>query len=164
MVEIDVSQPLPENVLIRSPYGNVLQQVDFEWVPFYCKHCKKLGHEMDNCRVLKRQTGRTANVVVEPVVTEAVVAADASPPVVPVEVVDEVPAPVVTPVVTPNAGSPPPPPPPSGQADKDDFTLVTRKRGKRILPIMNVDSNNLVRLHFMEQEVSDVDDPPPLSP
>ncbi|XP_074288965.1 uncharacterized protein LOC141614110 [Silene latifolia] len=67
MIEVDVSQKLPEDILLYTPYGQVLQRVVFEWLPYYCTHCKKLGHDVKQCRFLKKPAKEP--VVVDPVTT-----------------------------------------------------------------------------------------------
>lgn len=35
---------------VKDPFGNfTMQSVDYEWVPFYCAKCKRLGHEEASC-------------------------------------------------------------------------------------------------------------------
>ncbi|XP_074298402.1 uncharacterized protein LOC141629274 [Silene latifolia] len=56
MVEVDLSGPLPDNVVINSPFmGQVIQDVEYEWLPYYCTHCEKLGHEKKVCKQLKQK-------------------------------------------------------------------------------------------------------------
>ncbi|XP_074298716.1 uncharacterized protein LOC141629641 [Silene latifolia] len=57
MVEVELSEPLPDNVVINSPFmGQIIQDVEYEWLPYYCTHCKKLGHEKRVCKQLKQHT------------------------------------------------------------------------------------------------------------
>ncbi|KAK9749960.1 hypothetical protein RND81_02G161900 [Saponaria officinalis] len=72
MVEVDVSQPLVENVIINTPFSDgMVQPVEYEWVPYFCKTCKKLGHESSKCKLNKekmvRQVYRPVQTVLEPV-------------------------------------------------------------------------------------------------
>ncbi|XP_074304499.1 uncharacterized protein LOC141639227 [Silene latifolia] len=56
MVEVDLSGPLPDNVVINSPFtGQIIQDVEYEWLPYYCTHCKKLGHEKRFCKQPKQK-------------------------------------------------------------------------------------------------------------
>ncbi|XP_074306377.1 uncharacterized protein LOC141641621 [Silene latifolia] len=56
MVEVDLSGHLPDNVVINSPFmGQIIQDVEYEWLPYYCTHCKKLGHEKKVCKQLKQK-------------------------------------------------------------------------------------------------------------
>ncbi|KAK9672862.1 hypothetical protein RND81_12G130100 [Saponaria officinalis] len=56
MIEVDVAQVLPEFVLLNSPYtGHTAQRIVYEWVPYYCKTCKKLGHTEGTCRNNKKK-------------------------------------------------------------------------------------------------------------
>ncbi|KAK9733140.1 hypothetical protein RND81_04G046300 [Saponaria officinalis] len=85
MIEVDVSIALPHHLVITSPYGQIFQHIKYEWVPFYCGHCKKLGHEIQNCRIHKKLQR-----VQKP--PEVVVALeDTPPPVAPVQEVIDVP-------------------------------------------------------------------------
>ncbi|XP_074314936.1 uncharacterized protein LOC141651109 [Silene latifolia] len=50
LVEIDVSSEFIESVVINTPFlGQISQKVVYEWVPFYCSGCGKLGHKIDTC-------------------------------------------------------------------------------------------------------------------
>ncbi|KAM3398332.1 hypothetical protein P3S68_001847 [Capsicum galapagoense] len=58
-VEIDLLKPRIESVWVgkedeNSPLKGFTQKLEYEAIPKYCKHCKKLGHNMLNCRVLER--------------------------------------------------------------------------------------------------------------
>ncbi|KAK9671811.1 hypothetical protein RND81_12G056000 [Saponaria officinalis] len=144
----------------RLSFARVMIEVDveFEWVPYYYKHCKKLGHEIENYRVLKRQT-KGAVAVAVPTVAQPVVVPSiaAQATVVPSQVSAAVETLVVSsgrqsvavtdgqPVVSSGLLS-------QTETEKDGFAVVTRKRGRRIMPVLNVDSANTVRLHFLEQE------------
>ncbi|KAK9677021.1 hypothetical protein RND81_11G116500 [Saponaria officinalis] len=51
MVEADVATSLPDHVWINTSYAEpYAQRVEYEWVPYYCKECGKLGHLVDTCR------------------------------------------------------------------------------------------------------------------
>ncbi|KAK9757812.1 hypothetical protein RND81_01G187800 [Saponaria officinalis] len=66
MVEVDVAAPLPEYVWINTPFsGSYAQQIEYEWVPYYCKECGKLGHLVDTCKVRKKKL-KEADQVVKP--------------------------------------------------------------------------------------------------
>ncbi|XP_074299427.1 uncharacterized protein LOC141630522 [Silene latifolia] len=55
LVELDASKLVPEELLLHSPFGgSILERVVVEWMPYFCHHCKKLGHEQGNCRLLKK--------------------------------------------------------------------------------------------------------------
>ncbi|XP_059311032.1 uncharacterized protein LOC132062488 [Lycium ferocissimum] len=66
-VEIDLLKTLPDKVWIGMEYENAplkgfYQKVEYEGIPKYCKHCRKLGHVLANCRVLERkQAAQTKN-------------------------------------------------------------------------------------------------------
>ncbi|KAK9689229.1 hypothetical protein RND81_09G044800 [Saponaria officinalis] len=54
LIEVDVSKPLTQHVILNTPfYDGVMQPVEYEWVPYYCRTCKKLGHESSRCKLNK---------------------------------------------------------------------------------------------------------------
>lgn len=58
-VEVDLLKPLLTSVWVGdkdedSPIKGFVQKVEYEYAPKFCKHCKKLGHSLVNCRVLER--------------------------------------------------------------------------------------------------------------
>ncbi|XP_059295378.1 uncharacterized protein LOC132048698 [Lycium ferocissimum] len=59
-VEIDLLKPLPDAIYVgliheNSPQTGFMQKIEYEGIPKYCKHCKKLGHRMIECRTLERK-------------------------------------------------------------------------------------------------------------
>ncbi|KAH0658164.1 hypothetical protein KY289_026912 [Solanum tuberosum] len=58
-VEIDLLKPLVHNVWVGTEYDNTplrgfSQKIEYENIPKFFKHCRKLGHSMINCRVLEK--------------------------------------------------------------------------------------------------------------
>ncbi|OIS98131.1 hypothetical protein A4A49_05154 [Nicotiana attenuata] len=58
--EIDLLKQQPDVVYVGQVFDNApqkgfIQKLEYEGVPKYCKHCRKLGHNMMNCRVLERK-------------------------------------------------------------------------------------------------------------
>ncbi|XP_074292942.1 uncharacterized protein LOC141619817 [Silene latifolia] len=50
LVEVDLSKELPRGMTLQTPYrGTVLQKIDYEWLPYYCHLCHKIGHTKDRC-------------------------------------------------------------------------------------------------------------------
>lgn len=49
LVEVDVSQPLPDMMVIETPSGPRDQPIDYDWKPKYCNDCLKFGHTSDEC-------------------------------------------------------------------------------------------------------------------
>lgn len=48
LVEVDVSAELKEEIIIRGPIGSkLIQKVEYEWKPPFCKKYDKVGHECD---------------------------------------------------------------------------------------------------------------------
>ncbi|XP_074271485.1 uncharacterized protein LOC141595419 [Silene latifolia] len=51
LIELDVSKTLPDHVNINIPYlGSVSQKVVYEWYPYFCHGCGKLGHTLQSCK------------------------------------------------------------------------------------------------------------------
>ncbi|KAK9671337.1 hypothetical protein RND81_12G023000 [Saponaria officinalis] len=64
MVEADVSAPLPDEVLLTTPFHELIsQKVTYEWIPYYCKECRKLGYTEDFCRVKKAKAKAKGTIV-----------------------------------------------------------------------------------------------------
>ncbi|XP_047266795.1 uncharacterized protein LOC107854440 isoform X1 [Capsicum annuum] len=49
LIEMDVSQPLIEEIDLATPYGEFQQIVEYDWIPKFCKHCMKFGHNSKDC-------------------------------------------------------------------------------------------------------------------
>jgi hypothetical protein len=48
LIEMDVTQALPDDITIRDSEGNTMKQpVEYEWKPLFCDKCQKLGHVCD---------------------------------------------------------------------------------------------------------------------
>ncbi|XP_058775480.1 uncharacterized protein LOC131649739 [Vicia villosa] len=48
LVEIDITVPLKDSIIIKGPDGvRFTQQVHYEWQPVYCMKCSKLGHDCE---------------------------------------------------------------------------------------------------------------------
>ncbi|OIT29172.1 hypothetical protein A4A49_22601 [Nicotiana attenuata] len=59
-VEVDLLKSLPDSVFVgqeddESPLKGYTQKLEYEGVPKYCKHCRKLGHNMINSRALEKK-------------------------------------------------------------------------------------------------------------
>ncbi|XP_068497675.1 uncharacterized protein [Phaseolus vulgaris] len=55
LVDINMLSPLPDHLLVeRSDYTFVVG-VEYEWLPPFCSHCKMIGHELAQCRVIHDQ-------------------------------------------------------------------------------------------------------------
>ncbi|XP_074305712.1 uncharacterized protein LOC141640934 [Silene latifolia] len=89
MVEVDLAKPLPDFVGLQTPFmGQFMQQVIYEWLPYYCTHCKKLGHEQKVCKLIKKKEA----VKEKPGPTEQLqptTTSEIPPTVIDVEIVDE---------------------------------------------------------------------------
>ncbi|KAK9690046.1 hypothetical protein RND81_09G100800 [Saponaria officinalis] len=59
---------LPTTLQARLSFARVMVEMDrivYEWLPYYCKTCKKLGHIMSSCKKNKKKEGAKTNVVQE---------------------------------------------------------------------------------------------------
>lgn len=59
-VKVDLLKPLPQSIFVGqeyedSPLKGYTQKLEYEGVPKYCKHCRKIGHYMINCRALEKK-------------------------------------------------------------------------------------------------------------
>ncbi|OIT40106.1 hypothetical protein A4A49_19696, partial [Nicotiana attenuata] len=59
-IEIDLLKQQPNAVYVEQVFDNApqkgfIQKLEYEGVTKYCKHCRKLGYNMMNCRVLERK-------------------------------------------------------------------------------------------------------------
>ncbi|XP_009788948.1 uncharacterized protein [Nicotiana sylvestris] len=59
-VEVDLLKTLPQSVFVGqeyedSPLKGYTQKLEYEGVPKYFKHCRKIGHYIINCRVLEKK-------------------------------------------------------------------------------------------------------------
>ncbi|XP_060212210.1 uncharacterized protein LOC132639819 [Lycium barbarum] len=78
LVEVDVTQPLPEQLTIEEAKGKTrVQEVSYDWYPEYYKDCMCLGHVVEACPVNlaagknAKNKGVTAEKVVDPKPTAA---------------------------------------------------------------------------------------------
>lgn len=58
---MDLLKPLPQSIFVGkdhedSPLKGYTQKLEYEGVPKYCKHYRKIGHYMINCRALEKKT------------------------------------------------------------------------------------------------------------
>jgi hypothetical protein len=48
LIEMDVTQAMPQEITIKDSEGNKLKQlVEYEWKPLFCDKCQKLGHKCE---------------------------------------------------------------------------------------------------------------------
>lgn len=101
LVEIDVTQPLKEELCIIDPNGQQFsQEVRYEYVPKFCGFCKSIGHVQDKCPyykasipaapVVKRSSGPTLQAIAPVVQTKtpfAVVETHVAAPTNPVGII-----------------------------------------------------------------------------
>ena len=55
LVDIDLLSPLPDHLLVERPDFAFVAGVEYEWLPPFCSHCKMIGHELAQCRVIHDQ-------------------------------------------------------------------------------------------------------------
>ncbi|XP_019224832.1 PREDICTED: uncharacterized protein LOC109206467 [Nicotiana attenuata] len=59
-VEIDLLKPQPDSVYVGQVYENApqkgfVQKLEYDGIPKCCKYCRKLGHNLLNCRAIERK-------------------------------------------------------------------------------------------------------------
>ncbi|XP_074278138.1 uncharacterized protein LOC141601736 [Silene latifolia] len=68
MVEADVSTTLPDHIVLNTPYdGQSSQRVIYEWLPFHCSGCGKLGHQLGSCKWHQPKVPAVSKKVYQPV-------------------------------------------------------------------------------------------------
>ncbi|XP_059288838.1 uncharacterized protein LOC132042259 [Lycium ferocissimum] len=56
LIEIDIAQPLPDELLIEKPDGKIhKQEIDYEWTPSFCQDCNQFGHDTGGCKNDQKQ-------------------------------------------------------------------------------------------------------------
>jgi hypothetical protein len=61
LVDIDISQPLRNKVLVERKGFAFFVEIDYENVPDFCHACQVLGHHVDNCRRWNKDDERKTN-------------------------------------------------------------------------------------------------------
>ncbi|PHT66545.1 hypothetical protein T459_30970 [Capsicum annuum] len=62
-VELDLLKSHPDSVWVGlededSPLRGFTQKLEYEAIPKYCKHGKKIGHTMTNCKILEKNLAK----------------------------------------------------------------------------------------------------------
>ena len=55
LVDIDLLSPLPDHLLVERLDFAFVADVEYEWLPQFCSHCKVIGHELAQCWVIHDQ-------------------------------------------------------------------------------------------------------------
>jgi len=55
LVNIDLLSPIPDHLLVERPNFAFVADVEYEWLPPFCFHCKMIGHELAQCWVIHDQ-------------------------------------------------------------------------------------------------------------
>jgi len=55
LVDIDLLSPLPDHLLVKCPNFAFAADVEYEWLSPFCYHCKMIGHDLPQCRVIHDQ-------------------------------------------------------------------------------------------------------------
>ncbi|XP_074270876.1 uncharacterized protein LOC141594786 [Silene latifolia] len=50
MIEVDIASNLPLEISLNTPFGPSTQGIQYEWLPFYCSECGKMGHKKQTCK------------------------------------------------------------------------------------------------------------------
>ncbi|CAK8535666.1 unnamed protein product [Lathyrus sativus] len=55
LIEVDITQPLIDEITIRNVAGDIIMQpVQYEWRPTFCETCQKLGHNCEDRGKVKK--------------------------------------------------------------------------------------------------------------
>ncbi|XP_070026484.1 uncharacterized protein [Nicotiana sylvestris] len=50
LIEMDITQILPESINVEVPYGGIWsQKIEYEWKPTLFQECMQVGHQKENC-------------------------------------------------------------------------------------------------------------------
>ena len=52
LVDINLLSPLHDHLLVERPNFALVADVEYEWLHPFCFHCKMIGHEVAQCRVI----------------------------------------------------------------------------------------------------------------
>ncbi|XP_019259330.1 PREDICTED: uncharacterized protein LOC109237473 [Nicotiana attenuata] len=55
LVDMDITQPFPDEICVETPDRSWMQSVEFEWKPKFCLECNKFGHGTGECQQAKQQ-------------------------------------------------------------------------------------------------------------
>ncbi|XP_074293049.1 uncharacterized protein LOC141619947 [Silene latifolia] len=83
LIEVDLSKDLPTSVSFKTPFrGRVEQKIEYEWLPYFCQACRRIGHTKDKCRAgmqskVYRAKGKTQ--VTKPSAAETSTVAQSAP-------------------------------------------------------------------------------------
>ncbi|KAF6151738.1 hypothetical protein GIB67_002021 [Kingdonia uniflora] len=62
LVDIDLTEPIPNKVLVELEDGDFWQRVELGALPKFCPHCKMVGHNLSECRGVRAQVQRKEDV------------------------------------------------------------------------------------------------------
>jgi len=51
LVDIDLLSPFPNQLLVEHSGFAFIADVEYEWLPPFCSHCKMIGHDLGQCGV-----------------------------------------------------------------------------------------------------------------
>ncbi|XP_019261248.1 PREDICTED: uncharacterized protein LOC109239178 [Nicotiana attenuata] len=49
LVEVDVAHMLPDQIEVETPYGQMTQDIEYDWKPSFCNECLRFGHDSMDC-------------------------------------------------------------------------------------------------------------------
>jgi len=55
LVDIDMLSPFSDHLLVERSNYTFVDGVEYEWLPPFCSHCKMIGQELAQCRVIHYQ-------------------------------------------------------------------------------------------------------------
>ncbi|XP_058776586.1 uncharacterized protein LOC131650900 [Vicia villosa] len=57
LIDMDLTKPLNHNVLVERAGFAFFADIEYENIPQFCEHCRKLGHAVQDCKLLQKQVG-----------------------------------------------------------------------------------------------------------
>ncbi|XP_026416536.1 uncharacterized protein LOC113311970 [Papaver somniferum] len=61
LVEVDLANNIPNQILVKSKYGSFEQEVQVPNSPGFCGHCKMVGHLITECRLKRKDEATEAD-------------------------------------------------------------------------------------------------------
>ncbi|XP_058746831.1 uncharacterized protein LOC131619788 [Vicia villosa] len=54
LIDMDLTKPLNHNVLVERTGFAFFADIEYENLPHFCEHCRKIGHAMHDCKMLQK--------------------------------------------------------------------------------------------------------------
>lgn len=50
LINMRISESVPDRIPIEGPHGLIMVPIEYEWRPVKCSKCKKVRHDLDQCK------------------------------------------------------------------------------------------------------------------